>query len=154
MTLSRRHVLGLAALALLLPPAPVRALDFEQSRLTIRTRDGRRFPFRVELALTPEQRAQGLMYRESLDDDAGMLFIYDLERPVMMWMKNTLVPLDMLFLARDGEVLGMAEDAVPQSETIIPSNDPVKAVLELKAGTVARLGLKPGDTVLHPLLVP
>lgn len=154
MTISRRHALGLVALALLLPVAPVRALDFEQSQLTIRTQDGRRFPIHVELALTPEQRAQGLMYRESLDEDAGMLFIYDLERPVTMWMKNTLVSLDMLFIARDGEVLGLSQDAVPQSETMIPSHDPVKAVLELKAGTVARLGLKPGDTVLHPLLVP
>jgi uncharacterized membrane protein (UPF0127 family) len=154
MTVSRRHALGLAALALLLPAGIARALEFERSQLTIRTQDGRRFPFHVELALTPEQRAQGLMYRESLDQDAGMLFIYDLERPVTMWMKNTLVPLDMLFLARDGEVLGLAEDTVPQSETMIPSGEPVKAVLELQAGTVARLALKPGDRVLHPLLVP
>ncbi len=153
--LHRRRFLGLAlAVATLLAPVASRALDFESSQLTIKTADGTRHHIRIELATTTEQRAQGLMFRETLDDDAGMLFIYDREQPVTMWMKNTLVALDMLFIARDGTVVATARNAVPLSETVIPSGEPVKAVLELKAGTVARLGLAPGDQVLHPLLLP
>lgn len=148
----RRRFLAAAAGLLLLRVHPAAA--FEASPLTLRTADGRRFRFTVELALTPEQRAQGLMFRESLAEDSGMLFIYESERLITMWMKNTLIPLDMLFLGRDGTVLSLAERATPLSEAVIASGVPAKATLELAAGTVARLGLSPGDQVLHPLLVP
>jgi uncharacterized membrane protein (UPF0127 family) len=149
----RRRFLAAAAGLLLLPYVRP-AAGFEASLLTLRTADGRRFRFAVELALTPEERAQGLMFRESLAEDAGMLFVYESERQVTMWMKNTLIPLDMLFLGRDGTVLSLAERTTPLSEAVIASGVPVKAILELQGGTVARLGLKPGDQVLHPLLVP
>jgi len=150
---SRRRFLAAAAALLLLPNLRP-AAAFEASPLTLRTLDGRRLRFTVELALTPEERAQGLMFRESLAEDAGMLFVYESERLITMWMKNTLIPLDMLFLARDGTVLSLAERATPLSEAVIASGVPAKATLELAGGTVARLGLKPGDQVLHPLLVP
>ena len=149
----RRQFLLASALVLLAPFAGT-AAAFESSVLTLRTAAGERHRFRVELALTPLERSQGLMFRETLEADAGMLFVYEAERPVTMWMKNTLIPLDMLFLARDGTVLSLAENAVPLSEAVISSGLPAKAVLELPGGTVARLGLAPGDQVLHPLLVP
>jgi len=149
----RRQFLLAVALVLLAPFAGI-AAAFESSVLTLRTAAGERHRFRVELALTPLERSQGLMFRESLEADAGMLFVYEAERPITMWMKNTLIPLDMLFLGRDGTVLSLAEQAVPLSEAVIASGLPAKAVLELPGGTVARLGLAPGDQVLHPLLVP
>ena len=127
---------------------------FEPSTLTIKTAAGERHRFAVELALTTPEHAQGLMFREQLADDAGMLFVYESERPVAMWMKNTLIPLDMLFIARDGTITSIAARTTPQSLEVIPSGQPVKAVLELNGGTSERLGIQPGDQVLHPLLLP
>ena len=111
---------------------------------------GARHDFRIELAVTPEQRAQGLMHRRSLAPDAGMLFVYARTREVAMWMKNTFVSLDMLFISAEGEVVRIAERTEPLSLTTIRSGSPVKGVLEVVAGTVARLGIRPGDRILHP----
>ncbi|WP_420405080.1 DUF192 domain-containing protein [Nisaea sp.] len=108
--------------------------------------------FSVELADTPEARARGLMFRRELAEDAGMLFIYPGKSRVSMWMKNTYVSLDMLFLDRDGTVLHIAERTVPHSTKVISSRFRVKAVLEVVAGTVARLGLRKGDRVEHSAL--
>jgi hypothetical protein len=80
-----------------------------------------------------------------------MLFDFKTDRPVAMWMRNTRIPLDMLFIARDGRVANIAERAVPFSEQTIPSAGPVRAVLELAGGTASRLGIKPGDRVVHPM---
>ncbi|QLL61466.1 DUF192 domain-containing protein [Sinorhizobium mexicanum] len=99
----------------------------------------------VELAVDPGQREQGLMYRRQMAPDHGMLFDFGETRRVMMWMKNTYLPLDMLFVARDGTVRTIHENAVPLSEAIIDSGEPVAFVLELNAGTVKRLGIEPGD---------
>jgi uncharacterized membrane protein (UPF0127 family) len=104
--------------------------------------------FNVELAVTPEEMMQGLMFRRSLAPDAGMLFIYETPQRASFWMKNTLIPLDMIFIAPDGRILNIHERAVPQSLEPIPSNGPVKAVLEVNGGTAARLGIKPGDRVV------
>ncbi len=123
---------------------------FERDELTIETAEGARHRFEVELALSREQRAQGLMYRRSLAENAGMLFVYDKEWPVSMWMKNTLMPLDMLFIRRDGRIVRIAERTVPRSLETISSGQPVTAVLEIIGGTAARLGIQPGDRVLHP----
>ncbi len=125
---------------------------FESGRLAIETASGARHEFEVELALTPGQQAQGLMFRRDLAGDAGMLFIYARDRPVSMWMKNTLIPLDMLFLARDGRVVRVFERAVPGSLATISSGGDAAAVLELNGGTAARLGIAIGDRVLHPAL--
>jgi uncharacterized membrane protein (UPF0127 family) len=125
---------------------------FERSALTIELADGTRHDLDVELALTPSQHAQGLMYRRDLAPDAGMLFVYRQDGPRSMWMKNTYIPLDMLFLARDGRVVQVVERAVPHSLATIASKESVAAVLELNGGTVDRLGIAPGDRVLHPAL--
>ncbi len=110
------------------------------------------YSFNVELALTGDQRAIGLMHRPHMDDDAGMLFRFDRIQPVMMWMKNTLIPLDMIFIRADGTVAKIHRDAVPLSETVITSGEPVLYVLELNAGTAERIGLQPGDRIRHPVI--
>ena len=106
--------------------------------------------FRVELADTVSERARGLMNRRSMPQDQGMLFDFHIEAPVMMWMKNTYLPLDMVFVSRQGVVTHVATDAVPMSEEIIPSGGPVYAVIEFNAGVARKIGLKPGDEVRHP----
>jgi len=137
-------------LILVVPASCAQVAAFPSSDLNIATAGGSRH-FKVELARTPEQLEQGLMYRRSLAADAGMLFEFGHVEPVTFWMKNTLIPLDMLFIAADGEVEGIHERAEPLSEAMIPSEYPVLAVLELKGGTVERLGIKPGDRVLYRL---
>ena len=89
------------------------------------------------------------MYRRSLADDAGMLFVYGSEGMVSMWMRNTFIPLDMLFIAGDGRIVRIAERTVPQSLETISSGRPVIGVLEVNGGTAARLGIQPGDRVLY-----
>ncbi len=125
--------------------APVR---FETSSLVVVTAQGRS-DFTVELALSEAQRMQGLQGRRRLAADAGMLFDFQGPGPVMMWMKDTYVPLDMLFIDSGGRIVNIAEHTVPLSLTVIRSAGPVRVVLELNAGTAARLGIKPGDRVLH-----
>jgi uncharacterized protein len=107
--------------------------------------------FNVELAETPVQQEQGLMFRRELAPDAGMLF--DFKHPTMatMWMRNTLIPLDMLFVDAQGRIVNIHERAVPQSDDTIAAAAPVRAVIELNGGTAARLGIKPGDRVLFPI---
>jgi uncharacterized membrane protein (UPF0127 family) len=123
---------------------------FDKEPLAIETTQGRA-DFVVELAATPAQRAQGLMFRPSLAPDAGMLFDYGTPRRASMWMKNTLIPLDMLFIKADGVIESIAKRTVPHSLTAISSNGRVLGVLELNGGTTDRLGIEPGDKVLHAL---
>lgn len=125
---------------------------FARSTLTIETASGVH-EFRVELALTPSQHAQGLMFRQRMAPDAGMLFVYNVEEVVTMWMRNTFIPLDMVFIDSRGRIAHIAERTVPQSEAVISSGGPVVAVLELNAGTASRLKLRPGDRVRSPALV-
>ena len=127
---------------------------FARDSLTIRAADGVEHRFDIELALTPDQQAQGLMYRPGLDRDAGMLFVHRPARSANMWMRNTAIPLDMLFIAEDGRIVKIVERTVPYSLTIISSGRPVRGVLELNGGTAARLGLRPGDLVLHSAFDP
>lgn len=151
--LGRRSLtLGLGACLALaaLPAAGQRRLaKFERSILVIRS-GGREHRFSVEVARTPREHSQGLMFRRRMAPDAGMLFVYDPPRPVSMWMRNTYLPLDMLFIAKDGRVSRIVERTVPLSEENIPSRGTVRAVLELNAGTADRLGIKPGATVTTP----
>ena len=147
--MDRRRFLALAIAALTVAPARA-AEHFATSSLSLVTAKGR-FRFTVELAQDAGQRAQGLQFRETLAAHAGMLFDYVRPQQVTMWMKNTLIPLDMLFIAADGRVVNISTDAVPQSLTPIPSAGPVRAVLEINAGTSARLGIEPGDRVIHPI---
>jgi uncharacterized protein len=123
--------------------------SFAKSELTIESATGQHH-FDVELAQTPQQMAQGLMFRRALPADAGMLFEFDHDEPASFWMKNTIIPLDMLFITSDGVVADLHERAVPLLLEAITSDRPVRAVLELNGGTVERLGIKRGDRVVHP----
>ncbi len=107
--------------------------------------------FMVEIAKTPEQKARGLMYRKQMPADHGMLFDFGREQLIMMWMKNTFLSLDMIFINADGRIRKIAENTKPLSLEIIESKAKVRAVLELLGGTAKRLGLKPGDLVRHPI---
>jgi uncharacterized membrane protein (UPF0127 family) len=105
--------------------------------------------FTAEIADTEELRQRGLMFRHLLPDDKAMLFDYGQPRPVAMWMKNTNISLDMLFIREDGTIAAIAENTVPQSLDTISVQEPVRGVLEMAAGTVKRLGLKQNDRVYH-----
>ncbi len=107
--------------------------------------------FSVEVMRTDEERAKGLMFRKELPEGRGMLFDFTPEQNVSMWMKNTLIPLDMIFIQSDGRILRIAENTQVESEKIIPSGGAVRGVLEVIAGTAKKLGIKPGDRVGHPL---
>jgi uncharacterized membrane protein (UPF0127 family) len=107
--------------------------------------------FVVEIADDDAERTRGLMFRESLAPNAGMLFDFKREQHVSFWMKNTLIPLDMFFIKSDGRIVRIARRTVPHSEEGIASGEPVQAVLETNAGVADRHGIKPGDTVRHPV---
>ena len=107
--------------------------------------------FSTEVADTDAQRERGLMFRHVLPRDQAMLFDFGAARPAAMWMKNTYIPLDMLFVRQDGSIAHIAENAVPQSLATIESGEPVRGVVELPAGTVKRLGIKDEDEVIAPI---
>ncbi|MEM9796997.1 MAG: DUF192 domain-containing protein [Pseudomonadota bacterium] len=108
--------------------------------------------FTVELALDAQSQARGLMFREAMPRMSGMLFVYSREKPVGFWMRNTLIPLDMIFLDDSGTVTKVHADAVPGDETVIPSDGPARAVLEVNAGMAATLGITEGDVLRSPIL--
>ena len=123
----------------------------EEECLRIDTRSGEGF-FRVEVADTPDAMSQGLMWRTRLPENHGMLFVYDSPRHASFWMKNTLISLDILFIAADGRIHRIAYDTEPLSLESIPSGVPVRAVLEIAAGVADKVGVRPGDRVHHPAL--
>jgi uncharacterized membrane protein (UPF0127 family) len=150
--MNRRHVLMLLALA----PLPAKAQspnptgpqpELPKERLVITTRDGVHHEFSVEMAITPDQQTVGLMFRPSVPAEGGMLFDWGIPRDSQMWMRNTIAPLDMVFINADGTIRSIAENTVPQSLAIVDSHGPVRATLELAAGTTARLGIRVGDKV-------
>ena len=119
--------------------------------LTVETRAGER-QFSVELALTPDEHAQGLMYRREMADDAGMLFIFDDNRPRHFWMRNTFIPLDIIFIQANGRIVNIVENAEPQTETLRSSKGAAVAVLEINGGLARKLGIRRGNVVKHPIL--
>jgi len=125
-----------------------RAAEFQP--LEIVTKSGVQV-FTVEIAKTEKERETGLMYRKELPEGQGMLFDFSPEQQVAMWMKNTFIPLDMIFVRSDGRILRIAENTEPQSEKIIPSGGLVKGVIEVAGGTAKKLGIRPGDRVGHSL---
>jgi hypothetical protein len=138
-------------LALALVPGATRAAEPPRlEAVVIETSEGR-FTFQTEIADTPELRQRGLMFRQRLPEDRAMLFDWHRVAPVSMWMRNTYVSLDMIFIAADGRVVKVAKATEPFSEDIISSGEPVAAVLEVVAGTAERIGLEPGDRVHHPM---
>jgi hypothetical protein len=128
------------------------AVDFPRSDVTIETARGASHRFTVELATTPQQQARGLMFRETLPQDHGMLFVFDRPRPLSFWMRNTPLSLDMLFLDAGGRVINIAARTKPMSDTTYRSEGSARAVLEINAGLSQLLGIAPGDRVVHPLL--
>jgi uncharacterized membrane protein (UPF0127 family) len=135
---------ALAVLQGFAPVAAARGLAVEP--LEIVTARGS-FSFKVEIADTDATRERGLMFRKSLAADRGMLFDFKTARPVAFWMKNTLIPLDMLFVAADGHIISIAREASPLSETPIPSGGDTLGVVELRGGRAAEIGAEPGDVV-------
>jgi uncharacterized membrane protein (UPF0127 family) len=121
----------------------------EQVPLTINSANGKH-RFTVEVARTPEEQAQGLMFRKSVPPDRGMIFPYDPPVQVSFWMKNTLVPLDMIFIGPDGKIGRIAANTTPMSLDPVASIDPVSAVLEIAGGRAAELGIREGDKVDWP----
>ena len=107
--------------------------------------------FAVELADNDEARGRGLMFRRELPEGTGMLFDFKRDLNVTMWMKNTYIPLDMIFIRSDGRIHRIAENTVPESEQIIAAGTSVRAVLEVIGGTARKLGIRPGDRVAHPI---
>jgi uncharacterized protein len=150
--MNRMGRIALLLVIVLLGGSPLRAQApavFGHGELDIETAGGRHH-FQVELATTQDQQVQGLMFRRTLAPDAGMLFLYDDDHDIQMWMKNTLIPLDMIFIRADGTILNVAERTVPQSLETIASKGPARAVLEVNGGTAARLGIRAGDRILYP----
>lgn len=145
--LSLRCLLMAALFAVALPAA-ANAL----SPLVVERGSGSQVEFEVELALTNKQRQQGLMYRKELAADKGMLFIFPAEKMRSFWMRNTYIPLDIIFLRADGSIVNIVENAEPETDTPRPSSGPAKAVLEIAGGRASELQLAPGDVVRHALL--
>ena len=151
MPVSVRPLLALLLLVVGGPATLAQQLQtFPTADLTIESATGPH-KFHVELATTPKQLEQGLMFRRNLAPDAGMLFDFRAPSPVSMWMKNTFIPLDMLFIDNQGRIINIAERAVPQSLDTIAAAAPARAVLEVNGGTAARLGIRPGDRVVFPI---
>ncbi|MCX7326253.1 MAG: DUF192 domain-containing protein [Hyphomicrobiales bacterium] len=121
--------------------------------LTLVTSSGRH-SFQVEVMRTPDERARGLMFRRFLPADRGMLFDFQRSEPVSMWMQNTYISLDMVFIRADGTVARVAERTEPLSTRTVPSGEPVLSVLEINGGIAEKIGLKPGDKVEHSLFKP
>jgi uncharacterized protein len=141
--------LAVATLLLLTLVPGLRAEEPARLETVVIETDQGRFTFTAEIADTPELRRRGLMYRHRLPEDRAMLFDWGRVEPVSMWMRNTYVSLDMIFIAADGRVVRVAEATEPLSEKTISSGVPVAAVLEVVAGTAKRIGLKAGDRVRH-----
>jgi uncharacterized membrane protein (UPF0127 family) len=155
--MNRRYLLALAAIALPLSlVAPLRAQapeptspqpELPKEQLVIVGRNGTQHLFAVEMAIKPEEQKVGEMFRTSVPADGGMLFDWGYPKPTQMWMRNTLVPLDMVFINPDGTIRSIAEETTPHSLAVIDSRGPVRAVLELAGGTTAKLDIRVGDTV-------
>jgi uncharacterized protein len=142
------------AVALALLPAPLLAdAACSPGRVDLRWPGGSE-SFAVELADEPAERSRGLMFRETLDPAAGMLFVYDAPRRATFWMKNTLIPLDMIFADATGTVTKVHAEAIPGDLTTIDGGEGVAVVLEINGGLAARLGIGPGAELRHPAIGP
>lgn len=133
-----------------LPASAEDAAKLRVEPVTVESQSGKEI-FKAEIADTPGLRQKGLMFRKEMATDEGMLFDFGAPRPVHMWMKNTYISLDMIFIRADGTVIAIGANTEPLSEAVVGVEEPVKGVLEVVAGTAARLGLKPGDRVYHPI---
>ena len=147
----REFLLVLFGVVTFAPIAGAPALNAAESKLSqliVETHSGPQV-FWVEVSRTVAERQRGLMFRRVLLSDRGMLFDHGRTQEISMWMKNTFIPLDLVFIAGDGLIVHLVERTVPLSLTSIPSQGPVRAVLELTAGSVERWDIRPGDRVVH-----
>jgi uncharacterized membrane protein (UPF0127 family) len=126
----------------------------EVRRAVIETKSGAAHTFKIELALTPEEQQKGLMFRTALAGNAGMLFFHRACAPAAFWMKNTLLPLDMIFIAADGRIVRIAEMTEPETLDVHVSGEPVNGILEINGGLSRRLGIGEGDFLRHPWFGP
>lgn len=150
--MKRRYFLGGALGVLVAMRAEAQEItgaqpELPKEKLAIVTRDGKRHEFDVEMALSPQQQEVGLMFRKSVPAEGGMLFDWGTPRDSMMWMRNTVSSLDMVFINQDGTIRRIAENTTPESLATIDSGGPVRATLELAAGTARQLGIHVGDKV-------
>ena len=141
------------ACALLLASAVALAAELPRDVVLVETSSSQ-YRFEVEIADNEDERAEGLMYRQAMADNAGMLFLYPSARPVEFWMKNTVLSLDIVFVRADGTIARIAANTTPMSEDLIPSGEPVLAVLEVKAGIMRELGINPGDRLRNAKYFP
>ncbi len=125
-------------------------LPVDPTPLVVESKGGRR-SFSVEIARDPAERSSGLMFRQTMPDDRGMLFVFERTQAVGFWMKNTPMPLDLIFIGEDGRIRAVRQGE-PRSEAVISPEQPVRFVLELKAGTAARNGIADGDLAKHPAI--
>lgn len=130
------------------PDEQVRYL--QPSEVTIETKDGQDYTFNVEMATNSADQARGLMYRTHMDNSSGMLFLFDDEERRSFWMKDTLIPLDIIFIGADGTINHIHHSANPQDETRITSEKPALAVLEINGGQAGTLNITEGDKIIHP----
>jgi uncharacterized membrane protein (UPF0127 family) len=156
-----RRVLLLASFAMAATTGLAHAADptgpqpeLAKQKLVITTHDGKQHVFNVEMALSPDQQETGLMFRKTVAPDGGMLFDFGPSHDIQMWMKNTIAPLDMVFINANGSVRSIAENTVPESLATIDSRGPVRATLELAAGTTAKLDIRVGDKVTGAIFGP
>ena len=147
-------LLVVGAFMIPLPLGAQKPVAFDRDVLSIETGSGEIFEFKVELAETDEQKSRGLMYRREMGEREGMLFLYRRDQVVTMWMANTFLPLDMLFIEQNGRIARIQAHTVPQSREVVSSRKRVRAVLELNAGTAQKLGISVGDRVLYERLNP
>jgi len=144
------RAIGLAAIVFVagcaLPAAQTPASASAQDTIEIVTSSGVH-AFSVELATNDAERARGLMYRKSLPEGHGMLFDFQTDQPVQFWMRNTYIPLDMIFIQGNGRILRIAENTTPLSDALVPSGGPIRGVLEVIAGTARKFHIAAGDRV-------
>ncbi len=146
--IDRRAVLAMTGGAVALGCGGARAAEARLETVEVITSRGRA-RFKVEIAATQAEQARGLMFRKALAPDRGMLFTYKRPQPAAYWMKNTLIPLDIIYVQPDGRILSIVRNARPHDETPLPSGGLVLGVLEIAGGRAAQLGILPGDRVLH-----
>ncbi|ADG10172.1 protein of unknown function DUF192 [Caulobacter segnis ATCC 21756] len=147
-TIDRRAIIALAGGVWALGAGVSSAAEARLEAVEVITSRGRA-RFQVEIAVTQAEQAKGLMFRKSLAPDRGMLFTYKRPQPAAYWMKNTLIPLDIIYIQPDGRILSIVRNARPHDETPLPSGGLVLGVLEIAGGRAAQLGILPGDRVLH-----
>lgn len=131
--------------------ADTNKITFQNSSLTIQTKDSE-YIFNIEIAVTEKERSRGLMYRKELKQTEGMLFLYPEKQIIKMWMKNTLIPLDMIFINNNGKIMDIFKMTIPKDLTPIGPDVKLKGVLEINGGLTSYLNINKGDFIIHPSL--